>query len=374
MGTTAIWLTPSFKNRPVQGAGDNASAGYHGYWVTDFTQIDPHFGTNAELKAFIDKAHGRGIKVFFDIITNHTADVIDYAEGQHSYIDKAADPYRDASGQVFDDRDYAGGETFPALDAQTSFPYTPVFRDRGRPHSQGAGLAQRPDATTTTAATRPSPARVLDVRRLLRPRRPVHRAARRGRRDGRHLREVGRVRHRRLPHRHRQARQHGVLAGVRAGDARPRHSASATTTSSPSARCTTPTRPTSRTFTTEGRLDATLDFGFQGAGTNFAKGAATTKMRDFYAGDDYYTDTDSNAYEIPTFLGNHDMGRIGMLPRRRRPGARARPARALADVPHPRAAGRLLRRRAGLHRRRRRPGGPPGHVPEQSWTPTTTTT
>ena len=25
------------------------SAGYHGYWVTDFTQIDPHFGTNAEL-------------------------------------------------------------------------------------------------------------------------------------------------------------------------------------------------------------------------------------------------------------------------------------------------------------------------------------
>ena len=56
MGTTAIWLTPSFKNRPVQGAGDQASAGYHGYWVTDFTQIDPHFGTNAELEAL----HRRG--------------------------------------------------------------------------------------------------------------------------------------------------------------------------------------------------------------------------------------------------------------------------------------------------------------------------
>ena len=27
--------------------------------------------------------------------------------------------------------------------------------------------------------------------------------------------------------------------------------------------------------------------------------------------DDYYTDTDSNAYSLPTFLGNHDMGRIG---------------------------------------------------------------
>ncbi|CAN5512499.1 hypothetical protein BH23ACT6_BH23ACT6_08910 [soil metagenome] len=28
MGTTAIWLTPSFKNRPVQGTGDDVSAGY----------------------------------------------------------------------------------------------------------------------------------------------------------------------------------------------------------------------------------------------------------------------------------------------------------------------------------------------------------
>ncbi len=42
LGTTAIWLTPSFKNQPVQGTGTDASAGYHGYWITDFTQIDPH--------------------------------------------------------------------------------------------------------------------------------------------------------------------------------------------------------------------------------------------------------------------------------------------------------------------------------------------
>ena len=44
---------------------------------------------------------------------------------------------------------------------------------------------------------------------------------------------------------------------------------------------------------------------------DFAKGKPTTKLRDFFAGDDYYTDTDSNAYELPTFLGNHDMGRVG---------------------------------------------------------------
>src|SRR4029078_2597853 len=85
LGTAPIWLTPSFKNKPVQGTGDNVSAGYHGYWITDFTQIDPHLGTNADLKELIDEAHAKGIKVFFDIITNHTADILDNSDGQYSY-------------------------------------------------------------------------------------------------------------------------------------------------------------------------------------------------------------------------------------------------------------------------------------------------
>src|SRR5690606_25975138 len=126
LGTTAIWLTPSFKNNPVQGEGADASAGYHGYWITDFTQIDPHLGTNEELEALIADAHSRGIRVYFVIITIRTADVVDYAEGQYSYVDQATSPYRDADGTAFDPADFAGTGTFPALDAATSFPYTPV--------------------------------------------------------------------------------------------------------------------------------------------------------------------------------------------------------------------------------------------------------
>lgn len=76
MGITAIWLTPIMRNQAVQGD----SSGYHGYWILDFTEIDPHFGTNEELKELIDRAHAKGMKVFFDIITNHTADVIKYEE------------------------------------------------------------------------------------------------------------------------------------------------------------------------------------------------------------------------------------------------------------------------------------------------------
>jgi glycosidase len=80
MGITAIWFAPIFKNKPVQGGPGQESAGYHGYWITDFTSIDPHFGTNAEFKTFVDAAHGRGMKVYMDIVVNHTADVIQYRD------------------------------------------------------------------------------------------------------------------------------------------------------------------------------------------------------------------------------------------------------------------------------------------------------
>ena len=42
-------------------------------------------------------------------------------------MSKAAAPYKDASGTVFDDRDYAGKDTFPALDPTVSFPHPPVI-------------------------------------------------------------------------------------------------------------------------------------------------------------------------------------------------------------------------------------------------------
>ena len=66
-------------------------------------------------------------------------------------------------------------------------------------------------------------------------------------------------------------------------------------------------------YTTSGKLQATLDFGFQQQGVDFAKGKSASVLRDFFAKDDWYTDADSNAYQLPTFLGNHDMGRVAMF-------------------------------------------------------------
>jgi glycosidase len=95
LGATAIWVAPIFKNKPVQGPPGQESAGYHGYWITDFTQVDPHFGTNDEFKRLVDAAHARGMKVYMDIVANHTADVIQYrgCEAGCGYRSRADFPY-----------------------------------------------------------------------------------------------------------------------------------------------------------------------------------------------------------------------------------------------------------------------------------------
>ncbi len=144
LGTTAIWMAPIFKNRPVQGTGADASAGYHGYWITDFTQVDPHFGTNDDLRRLISAAHAKGMKIFFDVITNHTADVIGNTDNTYGYLSKGAFPYLSADGTPFDDDDYAdGSKPFPKVTAD-SFPRTPTV-PAGRREPEGPRLAQRPD-------------------------------------------------------------------------------------------------------------------------------------------------------------------------------------------------------------------------------------
>lgn len=96
LGATAIWVAPIFKNNPVQGPPGEESSGYHGYWITDFTQVDPHLGSNADFKALVDAAHARGMKVYMDIVTNHTADVIKYRDCgvPCPYRDSAYYPYQ----------------------------------------------------------------------------------------------------------------------------------------------------------------------------------------------------------------------------------------------------------------------------------------
>jgi glycosidase len=107
LGATAIWLGPIYQNKPVQGEPGRESAGYHGYWITDFTRPDAHFGTEAEFARFVKAAHARGMKVYLDIITNHTADVIRYRG-----CDFAACTYRSRADYPYGTK---GGPAGPAI-------------------------------------------------------------------------------------------------------------------------------------------------------------------------------------------------------------------------------------------------------------------
>ena len=310
LGTTSIWLTPSFKNKAVQ-LEDGPSAGYHGYWITDFTQIDPHLGTNQDLRALVDAAHRRGMKVYFDIITNHTADVIGYQEGaRQAYTSKDVEPYRTAAGEVFDDRDFAGTNGFPAMDPATSFPYTPVLDPAEQNLKVPAWLNDltlyhnRGDTTFVGENSYYGDFFGLDDLftenpRVVRGMIDIYKAW---------IRDFGVDGFRIDTMKHvddafwqkfgpevlEYARQQGKREFFMFGEV------------------FDPTKSFTSQFTTRAKMQAVLDFPFQEAARNFAsRGQAASTLGTFFTGDDWYTDADSNVYQLPTFLGNHDMGRIG---------------------------------------------------------------
>jgi maltose alpha-D-glucosyltransferase/alpha-amylase len=63
LGINAVWLNPVF----------TSAFGDGGYDVIDFYQVDPRFGTNAGLVAFVNDAHRRGMRVVLDLVAGHTS-------------------------------------------------------------------------------------------------------------------------------------------------------------------------------------------------------------------------------------------------------------------------------------------------------------
>ena len=91
---TAIWVTPPVLQNAVQGG----TSAYHGYWGLDFTTTDPHWGTEAEFKAMVDRAHELGLKVIMDIVMNHTGDLISYAGSNYGFKSVSQYPYKNSQG------------------------------------------------------------------------------------------------------------------------------------------------------------------------------------------------------------------------------------------------------------------------------------
>jgi glycosidase len=314
LGTTAIWMAPVFKNKPVQTMGGTEMAGYHGYAITDFTRVDPHFGTNAELAELVDKAHAKGMKVFFDVITNHTADTVDYAEQKYGYRSKGAYPYLDTEGRPFDDS--AG----MAQVDEDGLPYTPrnrtgehdtkvpawlndptMYHNRGDSTFAGES-ALYGDFIGNDDLWTERPEVVEGMERIYET----------------WVRDFG-------------------IDGFRVDTAKNVNMAFwtqwATALDAYAARQGKPdffifaeafsADPTVMApYLTEGRLDATLDFPLQAAVRNYAsRGGPTRDLAHVLAQDYRYTTDKANAYGEVTFLGSHDMGRIGSFVSQDHPGA-----------------------------------------------------
>jgi glycosidase len=77
LGMRAVWISPVVRN--VNGE-------FHGFSATDFNEIDPHWGTLDDLRAFIDAAHARGIYVIIDVVQNHCGDrITSYDAGWNAF-------------------------------------------------------------------------------------------------------------------------------------------------------------------------------------------------------------------------------------------------------------------------------------------------
>lgn len=335
LGMTAIWVTPPFVNQAVQ----NGSAAYHGYWVTDFLNVDPHLGTNGDFREFVRQAHARGLKVYMDIIVNHTADVIHYPGYQVAYRDTHDYPLRDAAGHALSERDFAynglGSTARPALSADRSFAYQPIVPP-GKEHLKNPDWLNdvtvyhnRGNSTFRGESSIYGDFSGLDDVFTEQPR------VVQGMIDifTSWVRDYGIDGFRIDTARHVnagfwQAFAPAIRAAAQAAG-RPDFIQFAEVAND------TMDVPLLSEFSTYMPLDATLDFGFFVAARNYvSKGGSAAALTDLFQRDDWYTDHDSNAYSSTTFIGNHDAGRFGYFLEQDNPGAPAAELLALERLGH----------------------------------------
>jgi glycosidase len=112
LGVTALWVSPVFRQIAFEPS-------YHGYGIQNFLDVDPHFGTRAEFRDFVQAAHEQGIYVILDVIAHHTGNVFTYAPDRYPTHDPATgtwynDPRWDGTPYaVAGFNDHTGRPTLP---------------------------------------------------------------------------------------------------------------------------------------------------------------------------------------------------------------------------------------------------------------------
>ncbi len=73
LGVNTLWITVPMQNPNNKeiGADGKYYSAYHGYWPSDLTKTEERFGSMDDLKAVVDAAHAKDLKVLVDYAMNH---------------------------------------------------------------------------------------------------------------------------------------------------------------------------------------------------------------------------------------------------------------------------------------------------------------
>ncbi len=100
LGVRTIWLSPLNKqtSKYETGDGNKLFSGYHGYWPVRAREVEPRFGGDAALRAFVEEAHKRGLRVLLDLINNQVHEDHEYVAPHQDWFRTACKCGDDANG------------------------------------------------------------------------------------------------------------------------------------------------------------------------------------------------------------------------------------------------------------------------------------
>jgi len=96
LGIDIIWLSPIYKSPLAD----------QGYDISDYYDIDPRFGTMADLDELLEEAKKRDMYILMDLVVNHCSD-------EHEWFKKACEDPDGRYGKFFYIRDHKDGEPLP---------------------------------------------------------------------------------------------------------------------------------------------------------------------------------------------------------------------------------------------------------------------